>query len=227
MNWGVVIPAAGRGSRMKKKTNKQFLDLQGLPLVVHTIRLFQACSFVSQIRLVVRSDELDYCHREILQEFNCDDVQLVAGGATRRESVFNGLKSFAVSPDCVIIHDGARPLLSEVVLDRTKASLQEYEAVAAGVKVKDTIKVTTEDSLVKETLDRKNLVAIQTPQAFKYDLIMKAHKEVPDDEHFSDDASLVEALGHPVKVIAGDYENIKITTPIDLVFARMILGTRE
>ena len=229
MKWGAVIAAAGIGKRMKAKKNKQFLDLQGSPLVVHTIRAFQECPFISKIKLVVHRDELTYCRREILSQYNCEDVEPVVGGASRQQSVFNGLKAFQASPDYVLIHDGARPLISEEILARVQSALQNFEAVTTGVRVKDTIKVRTEDFFVERTLDRKQLVAIQTPQGFNYSLIRQAHKKaaVKGNHSYSDDASLVEAMGQRVKVVEGAYENIKVTTPADLDFARMLVSSQE
>ncbi|MFW5984641.1 MAG: 2-C-methyl-D-erythritol 4-phosphate cytidylyltransferase [Halanaerobiaceae bacterium] len=227
MQYGVVVPAAGSGKRMKTKLNKQFIELEGLPIIVHTLYKFVDNPHFSDIVLVVKEDEVDYCQEEILDRFAFDSVNLVIGGNTRRESVFRGLKHLAPTNEYVIIHDGARPLLPEkILLEEVLPALDEFAAVTTGVKVKDTIKRRNKEGFVAETLPRNQLVAIQTPQAFAYDLIMRAHREVPEDLEISDDASLVEELGHPVKVIEGTYENIKITTPTDLDYAHLILQKR-
>lgn len=227
MDCAVIIVAAGKGTRMKTKKKKQFLDLAGKPLLVHTLNKFVGKSFFSDIYLVVSEEDIPFCRQEIIEAYNLDMVNLIAGGASRRESVFQGLNAFAQAPDYVIIHDGVRPLIKESVLSELLSALRQFSAVAVGVPVKDTIKQKDDDDFVKKTFSRSELVAIQTPQAFKFDLIYKAHREIPENVEISDDASLVEKLGHKVKIVEGSYENIKITTPIDLSMARTVIKRRR
>lgn len=227
MKFGVIIPAAGRGRRMNAALNKQFLEIENHPVLLHTLKVFLEYFSSHQIVVVVRAEEREYCQREIIGKYKLNNIKLTVGGKTRRESVYAGLKSFSQTPDYVIIHDGARPLLSYRVLSDIIYALDENNAVAAGIEVKNTIKIKNKDDFICKTLDRDRLVSIQTPQAFSYKLIIKAHEEVSSEAKISDDASLVELLNHPVKVIPGSHENIKITTPVDLFYARAILQSRR
>ncbi|MFW5986005.1 MAG: 2-C-methyl-D-erythritol 4-phosphate cytidylyltransferase [Halanaerobiales bacterium] len=227
MRIGAVIAAAGRGQRMGTEVNKQYLALAGRPILARTLDVFYNYPRVEEINVVVACQDKEYCRQNIIEEYNFQTVKLVAGGKTRRESVFTGLKAFSPAIDYVIIHDGARPLLKEELLHRIICSLDENDAVSAGVPVKDTIKFRDEEGFVEKTPHRKRLTAIQTPQAFALNLILKAHQSISLSEEISDDASLVEKLGGRVKIIEGDYENLKVTTPVDLILARAILNRRE
>jgi len=227
MSFGVVIPAAGQGKRMNTRINKQYLILNDRPVLAHTIDLFFHHPGIAQLVVVVREDEMDYCRQKIIDKYFNSSVKLVAGGKTRRQSVFAGLKAFSPAIDYVIIHDGSRPLLPRNLIDETIEAVVEHRAITMGVNLKDTIKKTDDQGFVLETPLRSELVSIQTPQAFAYKIIMQAHREVPENIMVTDDASLVEHLGLPVKVIRGSYENIKITTPMDLVIAETILKKRR
>ena len=227
MNIGVVIPAAGRGKRMMSNINKQYLKLFSRPVIAHTLDLFYQDNRIKDIVLVVRDTEVSYCQKQVLEKYNFNNVQIVAGGETRRESVYAGLMAFSPAIDYVIIHDGARPLLDRQVVNRVINEVEEYKAITTGVQVKDTIKTKDNGDFVARTIDRDKLVAIQTPQAFAYQLIIEAHKKISDNVKVSDDASLVEKLGKPVKIVKGSYQNIKITTPEDLDYARLILKNRR
>ncbi|MFP4662533.1 MAG: 2-C-methyl-D-erythritol 4-phosphate cytidylyltransferase [Halanaerobiales bacterium] len=230
MSIGAVIPAAGQGKRMKSKINKQFLQLSEHPVLAHTISVFINNNKIDQIILVVHSDELDYCKENIINNFFDQDdqrIKIIAGGKTRRESVYAGLKAFSPAIDYVLIHDGARPLLSQGLLDKVIDSLNSYDAVIVGTRLKDTVKQVDKKGIVQMTPDRSNLMAVQTPQAFLYELIIEAHQAVPADQPVTDDASLLEYMGKKVKIIKGSYENIKITTPMDLIFAEKILEKRR
>lgn len=223
---GVLIPAAGSGSRMGKNINKQFLNLLGKPILYYTIKSFLDWRNDFEINIVLSADEFDYFKDKINPLFfhSKKRFNLVVGGRSRQESVYNGLKNFSEEVKYVIIHDGARPLVSKELIERCYQAAKEYGAASCGVRVKDTIKL-VEDSFSKKTLDRDSLRAIQTPQAFKLDLIKKAHQAYKKDEA-SDDASLVEELGENVYIVNGDYNNFKITTPEDLKPAEMILKER-
>ena len=224
---GVLIAAAGRGSRMRKKINKQFLNILGKPILYHTIKSFLDWENDFEITVVLHPAEIDYFKNNISPLFAESDIDfnLVAGGKSRKESVKNGLNSFSEDINYVIIHDGARPLLKSDLIEKTYQAVKKYDAVSCGVKVKDTIKV-VEDSFAKETLNRDLLRAIQTPQAFKLDLIIKAHCHYEGNKAL-DDASLVEELGEKVYIVDGDYNNFKITTPEDLKPAEIILKERN
>jgi len=223
---GVLIPAAGRGSRMGKNINKQFLNLLGKPILYYTIKSFLDWRDDLEINIVLASNEFDYFKKNLSPLFSCSPqkLNLIAGGNSRKQSVNNGLKNFSEEVNYVIIHDGARPMLRTELIEKCYQAVLKYNAVSCGVRVKDTIKI-VEDSFSKETLDRNSLRAIQTPQAFKLDLIMKAHKKTGKDKAL-DDASLVEEFGEKVYIVNGDYNNFKITTPEDLKPAEMILKER-
>ncbi len=228
MNLGVVIPAAGEGSRMGENLNKQYLKIAGKPVLLHTVLAFNAIEDIKQMVIVVKEDELEYCRKAVLSKLKglTYPVELVIGGATRKESVYSGLLNMDEQVEHVIIHDGARPLVSKHLIERVIAALEEDDAVTCGVKVKDTIKL-AKDNYVEQTLARDSLVAVQTPQAFKYDLILRAHQAY-QQEGALDDASLVEELAdQPVRIVRGNYHNLKLTTPEDLPFAEYILKEYE
>lgn len=224
---GVLIPAAGRGSRMGKNINKQFLNLLGKPILYYTIKSFIDWQDSLEINIVLAPNEFDYFKKNLQPLFSYSDqkLNLIAGGNSRKQSVNNGLKNFSEEVNYVIIHDGARPLVRKKLIEKCYQAVTKYNAVSCGVRVKDTIKI-VENSFSKETLDRDSLRAIQTPQAFKLDLILKAHRKFGNDKAL-DDASLVEELGEQVYIVNGDYNNFKITTPEDLKPAEMILKERN
>ena len=226
-NVGVVIPAAGQGKRMGRSINKQFLNLLGRPILYHTIKSFLDWGKAAEIVIVLNPEEFDSFDKLIRPYFHSSEmeIRLAAGGTSRKESVFNGITSLSRDLDYVIIHDGARPLLTAELIESTYQAVKKYDAVSCGVKVKDTIKI-IDNSFSKKTLDRDNLRAIQTPQAFKTDLIIKAHQNY-EKEKALDDASLVEELGEKVYIVRGDYNNLKITTAEDLKPAEVILKERE
>lgn len=223
MNIGVIIPAAGQGKRMKKDINKQYLQLGDRPLLAHTLEVFANNNKIDQIVVVVKKEEMDYCQKKIINKYGFENLKLVAGGETRQQSVYAGLMAFSPAINYVIIHDGARPLISKELLNKVIEKLSKYKALTTAIPVKDTIKIVDKESFVQETPDRDSLRAIQTPQAFEYDLIYEAHENFDGKAKATDDASLVERMGHKVKVIRGENSNIKITTPIDLVYAQNIL----
>lgn len=220
---GVLIAAAGKGSRMGTKINKQFLNLLEKPILYHTIKSFLDWQRNIELNIVLAEEEINYFKKNIIPMFEDYQIEfnLVAGGKSRKESVNNGLKNFSKEVNYVIIHDGARPMLKKELIEKTYQAVKKYDAVSCGVKVKDTIKV-VENSFSKKTLDRDSLRSIQTPQAFKLDLIKKAHASYDQDKAL-DDASLVEKLGKKVYIVEGDYDNFKITTPEDLKPAEIIL----
>jgi 2-C-methyl-D-erythritol 4-phosphate cytidylyltransferase len=195
---------------------------------VHTLRVFQDAEVISNIVLVCASGEEEYYRQEILSNYGISKpTVVVAGGSERQDSVCCGLQTINGSSDYVMIHDGARPLLTVDLINRLAEEAKVTGAVVAGVPVKDTIKRTDAGGMITDTLMRERLWSIQTPQVFRLELIQKAHKQASASEFFgTDDAALVERLGIPVKVIPGSYENIKITTPEDIVVAEAILKRR-
>ena len=217
---GAVIVAAGSASRMGG-IDKVMAPLQGEPMVLRTIREFQNCDAISEIVVVTRPD-LILPIMSLVQ--GLDKVKaVVAGGSSRQESVNLGLNALSDQVKLVAVHDGARPLITWQVIDRAVRAANSYGAATPAIPVKDTIK-TVQGGIVKETPDRKLLYAVQTPQVFDLDLLRGALKKAQQDgAEVTDDCSAVERLGMSVKIVEGDERNLKITTPMDLKIAKMLL----
>lgn len=223
-----IIPAAGTGSRMQAGVNKQYLLLAGRPILFHTLSLFAAHPRIDRICIVVPAGEIDYCRSEIVERYGLAKVSaIIAGGPTRQDSVANGLLGCnAADNDLVIVHDGARPLLGVTDLDALLDAAAKSGAATLGVPVKDTIKQ-VQDGVIVATPERSSLWQVQTPQAFRYGLLLAAHRQARADGFAgTDDAKLIERLSHPVTMVAGSYRNIKITTPEDLAIASAFLAAQ-
>lgn len=222
----IVIAAAGRGTRMGMEQNKQYAEVLGKPILARTIQAFEDCSLTDEIIITANEAEIEYCIENITSKYGFSRIKtVVAGGDTRQQSVYKGLKAVGDDCDIVLIHDGARPFIDERSIKACIEAAKEYGAAIAAVPVKDTIKRADGSAFVEDTLDRSCLWSIQTPQAFQYPLIMEAHKRA-EEEGFSgtDDAMLAERLGSKVKLVTGSYYNIKITTREDLAIAAAIAG---
>ena len=217
---GAVIVAAGSASRMGG-IDKVMAELDGEPMVVKSVRTFQECDAIREIVVVTRPD-LIVPIRDLCSGFD-KVTAVVAGGKDRPSSVSNGLAALSDKVKLAAIHDGARPLISWQVIDRTVRAANSYGAAAPAIPVKDTIKV-VHGGIVKETPERKSLFAVQTPQVFDYDLLRGALKKAElEKAEITDDCSAVERMGMSVKIVEGDERNLKITTPIDLTIAKMLL----
>ena len=217
---GAVIVAAGSASRMGG-IDKVMAPLGGEPMIVKTVRAFQECDAIREIVVVTREDLI----RPITSLLSGMDkvIAVVAGGASRQESVHLGLNTLSSKVELAAIHDGARPLVSYEVIDRTVRAANTYGAAAPGIPVKDTIK-RVQGGVVTETPDRASLQAVQTPQVFDFDLLRGALKKAKEEgTQVTDDCSAVERLGFSVKIVEGDERNIKVTTPTDLQIAEMLL----
>ncbi|AGE20698.1 MULTISPECIES: 2-C-methyl-D-erythritol 4-phosphate cytidylyltransferase [Geobacillus] len=225
MNYEAIVLAAGRGKRMNAGMNKQFLELGGEPLIVRTLNVFERDERCTRIVLVVNPAERSR-FEQLLARFRIRKVAaLTDGGEERQHSVYNGLQALA-GEEIVLIHDGARPFVRVHHLHELVNAAVQYGAAIPAVRVKDTIKKAN-GLFVEQTIDRSSLWAVQTPQAFRLSLIMEAHEAAKQAGYLgTDDASLVERIGKPVKIIEGDYRNIKLTTPEDLLFAEAILASR-
>jgi len=223
-----VIVAAGRGTRMNLEQNKQYIDVLGKPILARTLQVFEDCIAIDEIIVVVNEQDIIYCKENVIDRYNLLKVKaLVTGGAERQNSVYNGL--LQVDPRCslVIIQDGARPFISKDCIYAGIEAAKDFGAACMAVPVKDTIKKSDSEGFVHETIDRSMLWSIQTPQIFKYDLIMNAHKEATKSNFLgTDDAVLIERLGLRLKLVMGSYDNIKITTIEDLAVAEAILERR-
>ena len=217
---GAVIVAAGSASRMGG-IDKVMASLGGEPMIVRTVRAFQNCDAIASIVIVTRED--------LIRPISglCRDMDkvtaVVAGGSSRQESVHLGLNALPKGMKLAAVHDGARPLISWQVIDRVVRAANTYGAAAPAVPVKDTIKV-VQGGLVKETPDRSSLMAVQTPQVFDFDLLRGALKKAQEDgAQVTDDCSAVERMGMKIKIVEGDERNLKITTPMDLEIAELLL----
>ena len=223
-----LIPAAGMGKRMGVSINKQYLQLDGLPIVARTISVFEQSPHIEAIYLVIPDAEIPYCREHVVAACGfCKVVQIVPGGRERQNSVMNGLR--AMRPhlddnDVVVIHDGVRPLITAELLRESIEVACDNDGALVAVPVKDTIK-TVRDGIVTNTPDRASLWQAQTPQSFRFGTIYAAHQAAELDGFIgTDDASLVERRGGTVRIVRGDYRNIKITTPEDLVLAESFLA---
>lgn len=224
-----IIVAAGQGKRMETDINKQYLLLKGKPILAHTINVFENCALIDEIIVVVGEHEKAKCLYNIIKPYGFKKVKkLIAGGQTRQQSMYNGLKEVSTNTDVVITHDGARPLIHEFILQKSIKETLVHKATIVGVPVKDTIKMVNSEGIVNNTPQRDLLWTVQTPQVFSYKLLLKAHKAALEEGYVgTDDAMLVERIGHPIKLIKGKYDNIKITTPEDLIIAEAIINIRE
>ena len=217
---GAVIVAAGTASRMGG-IDKVMAELEGEPMILRTVRTFQTCDAIKEIIIVTREDLIlpimGLCA-------GLDKVKaVVVGGSSRQESVERGLNALSNKVKLVAVQDGARPLISHAVIDRTVRAAHSYGAAAPAIPVKDTIKVVT-GGVVSSTPDRKTLQAVQTPQVFDLDLLRGALKKAKEDgAEVTDDCSAVERLGMSIKIVEGDERNIKVTTPMDLKIAKLLL----
>jgi 2-C-methyl-D-erythritol 4-phosphate cytidylyltransferase len=227
MPYQVIIPAAGQGKRMGAGKNKLLLTLEGVPVLIHTLKVFEADADCSGIILAIHpDDETEF--KQLLRDYGIHKViSLVIGGKERQDSVHNGLKSLDATAGVVLVHDAARPFIKvETIHKLVEAASKEGGAIVA-VPVKDTIKKAMQGR-VAETVERSSLWAVQTPQAFRVEILLEAHDQAAKGKFIgTDESSLVERLPHPVAIIEGDYDNIKLTTPEDLYFAEAILRKRK
>ena len=217
-----VIAAAGSGSRMKSSVNKQFLLLDGIPVLAHTLKVFQNAEIIDEIVIVASEKEL-LSIGELVDKYNITKVKSITkGGATRQASVKCGLEK--ISGSRVLIHDGARPFVTIKQIEEVAQKLLYCSAAAVGVKVKDTIKRVNKDNVIVETLDREELVQIQTPQGFVSNVIIDAHNRAEKEGILvTDDCALAEYMGIDVYVVEGSSRNIKITVPEDLEIGEAFL----
>jgi 2-C-methyl-D-erythritol 4-phosphate cytidylyltransferase len=221
-----IILAGGAGKRMGASTNKQFLLLDNKPIIVRTLQTFEECRAVDGIYLVVNQKDLPIIQEEILETYRFNKVvKLVMGGRLRQDSVRIGLEAIEDPCDIVIIHDGARPFVTPSFIEKGIYLMEMFDAIIPALPMKDTVKVISKEGFVVKTLERDSLWHVQTPQTFKYELIIKAYREGMTKKLYGyDDATFLEYMGKKVKVIEGSPYNIKITTPEDLVMARGVLS---
>lgn len=223
-----IVLAAGQGKRMGTKVQKQYLEILGYPVLYYSLRAFQDSSNIQEIILVTGIDEIESCQREFVERYGFTKVShVIAGGKERYDSVYNGLQHVSDGMDYVFIHDGARPMVNEEIIQKGLISVMEHQATVAGVPSKDTVKIVDEETFAIDTPDRRTIWNVQTPQIFDVDLVKEAYEKMMKlpHEHVTDDAMVVETfMNHKVKIYESSYENIKITTQEDLKIATLFLG---
>ena len=235
----VIIPAAGLGTRMasapsakgkKPAPSKQFAELAGTPILIHTLQKFAASPQVAEIYIALRANEMDAFRKRLEKEQDLTKkrIQIVEGGEHRQQSVGNAIAAISAAPDdIVLVHDAVRPFVTEEIIHDVIQAAQKYGAAIAGVPAVDTVKQverTAEGALITATVPRERVVMAQTPQGFRYDVLKKAFDEATADGFLgTDEASIVERSGHEVAVVMGSPRNIKITTPADLELAEFYL----
>jgi 2-C-methyl-D-erythritol 4-phosphate cytidylyltransferase len=223
-----LIVAAGQGRRMGGNRRKQYMELAGRPIVVHSLETFASVACIDGIIVTVPADEIDFCRNHILPLVKSSkEMILVAGGERRQDSVYNGLQAIGSAEGIVLIHDGARPLVSPALIKACIDGARQWRACVPGLVPVDTLKRIDAHDVIAETIPRESLRMIQTPQAFEVGLIRKAHEQARlSGRQATDDASLVEYCGEPVHVIPGETTNLKITTADDLIRAEAYLKER-
>jgi len=223
-----LIPAAGEGRRMGGAMPKQFLQLGGRELLARTLEVFEACMVIDEIWVVVAAEHCAWCQETIVERYGLRKVRgVVAGGATRQDSVWRGLQHVAEAVELIVVHDGVRPLVPELLIQQTLASASRHGAAIAAVPLKDTLKRVSEAHEVEDTVPRERLWRVQTPQAFHHTLLRTAFQHAwRHGLQATDEAGLIEAIGHPVKIVPGYEYNVKITTPDDLAFCETFLRHR-
>jgi len=206
-----LIPNAGFGARMKAALPKQYLTLDSKPVLIHTLNIIDKAKCIDEIILISDKKYIEKS-RLLIQKYNIRKVsKIVCGGKTRQESVYNGLMSIKNTPDIILIHDAVRPFITQELIDKSIEAAHKYGAAVIGLPLFDTIKL-VKDNCIEKTVDRNNLWRVQTPQVFRYDLIKTAYQIANENKFLgTDDASLVEQLNYPVRIVPGSETNIKIT----------------
>jgi 2-C-methyl-D-erythritol 4-phosphate cytidylyltransferase len=223
----LLIPAAGMGKRMGSDQNKLFLTVLGKPILAWTLLAAEAASSIDWIGIIAQPADRELITNLLSQLDLRKHIQLVTGGTSRQESVYNGLQALPLTASHVLIHDGARCLATPELFDRCAGALQDCDGLVAAVPVKDTIKIVDGNQIVTSTPDRANLWAAQTPQGFRTQLLKDCHDRGRELEwEVTDDAALFERCGLPVKIVLGEESNLKVTTPADLPIAEFLLGQR-
>lgn len=220
----VVIVGAGKGKRMKSDINKVYLRVAGKPVLQLTIEKFMSMDEIDELVVVISRDDEEIFGEMQRSIYISKPLKIAYGGAERRDSVYNGLRLVDTACDVVLIHDAARPLVDKADAIKSIECARENGACALAVRVKDTVKIADDEGFVESTPERDKLWAVQTPQTFKYKLIMEAYRmSIEEGLTATDDCMMAESAGFRVKLVEGSYENIKITTPEDMLFAKEIL----
>ena len=223
-----IIPAAGEGRRMGGPVPKQFLQIGGREILARTLEVFETCVVIDDVWVVVAAEQCAACQSTIVERYGFRKIRgVMAGGTTRQESVWRGLQQVTDAVDLVVVHDGVRPFVTELLLQQTLDRASRSGAAIAAVPLKDTLKRVSTAGTVEATVPRERLWRVQTPQAFQHALLRRAFQHAWQQElQATDEAGLIEALGHAVQIVPGYEHNVKITTPDDLVFCETFLRER-
>jgi 2-C-methyl-D-erythritol 4-phosphate cytidylyltransferase len=223
MKVGAIIPAAGRGKRIGASVPKQFLEIQGKPLLHHTLTVFASCKLIDYVVLVMPQADVDEMGEDWLNKYDIVR-EVVVGGEQRQDSVYNGFNSLEEGTDIVVVHDGVRPFTTPQMITATVEAAQQHGAAITAIPVSDTVKQAA-DGFVKQTVSRDGLWRVQTPQAFQCRLLQQAFKKAKKDSYYgTDEGSLIEYLGERVRIVPGSELNIKITRKEDLVLGESLLS---
>ena len=219
-----VVPAGGTGIRMGGTVPKQFLELNGKPILYYTLKTLQDCGIISELILVVPEKEYDNACTDWLGKPEIV-TKVVVGGEKRQDSVYSGFCELSPQTEIVLVHDGVRPFLSHQMIQESVDAAREYGAAITAIPVNDTIKKVDDSGLVSKTVDREGLWRVQTPQVFRYELLEEAFKKANSEKFYgTDEGTLIEHLGKPIKVIEGSEQNIKITRPEDLRLSEIFIS---
>ena len=223
-----VVPAGGHGARMGNGTPKQFLQLGDVPLLIHALRVFESSRTIAEIVVVVPHDAVTSCRDDLLPQFAFSKIStVIAGGARRQDSVWNGLQAVDERTKIVVVHDAVRPFVTGAMVEEVVGSAKTHGAAIVAIPLHDTVKQVAPEGMIDATLDRQRLWAAQTPQAFDVELLREAHRSSREDGvEATDDAFLVERIGRRVSIVNGSPDNIKVTRPEDLVLGEAILAAR-
>lgn len=216
-----IILVAGNSTRFAKGTNKNFEQVNGKYILEYSLKQFIDNDLIDDIIIAVKKEEEKFV-ANIIKQYNEKPIQLVQGGKTRQESVYNCINK--TNADIVIIHDGARPVIKQDYINNCIRTMEQYDGATIAVKSKDTIKISDDNGVVINTTERKNTWIVQTPQCFKRNILLEAHLKFKSDEAITDDCMLLELNGKKVKLIEGDYTNIKVTTPEDASLVKQFLS---
>lgn len=222
----VVIAAAGLGSRMNSKLNKQYMMIKGRPVLAYALDTFENFDSVESIVVVANPAEIEYCENEIIKKYAYQKVMgVIPGGRERQDSVWLGMNAFENRTGLLAIHDGARPLLTKQLLEELLLAAHRWDAAVPGVLARDTLKMVDDEGFVVNTLNRASIVAVQTPQVFKFEMLWKAFEMAyAEGIYGTDDAFLFEKYIGRVKIVKSDNRNLKITTPEDIAVAQSLLS---
>jgi len=220
-----IVPAAGAGKRMGQAVSKPYLLIGGKPILSYALDALSRSDEIQEIIVVTRAEEIDLCKKDVVKRFDFSKVTaVVPGGEKRQDSVYRGLRSIKNETNIVLIHDGVRPFLSQMLLKEVIKCAAQFKSAIAAIPVKDTLKTVDKQGCVGKTISRNGIWHVQTPQAFEYHQLMEVYEKASKNNFYAtDDAGLVERCGYPVKIVVGTPQNIKITMPEDLTMAEAIL----